>query len=169
VSDPDYPDSLDDFREDRAVLTIRTFSKVYGLAGLRIGYGIAHPEIVAMMNQVREPFNVNAAAQWAATAAVDDTEHLCRSIEVNRQGLAFLTEGLTALGVDWVPSQANFMLVRTGQVGRVFEELMRRGVIVRPVGPEFPDHVRVTVGTPDENRKFLDGLSQILDGSGGGC
>ena len=169
ATDPDYPDSLEDHRADRAVLTLRTFSKVYGLAGLRIGYGIAHPELVALMNQVREPFNVNAAAQWAATAAVEDTEHLRRSLEVNRQGLAFLTEGLTALGVDWVPSQANFMLVRTGQVGRVFEELMRRGVIVRPVGPEFPDHVRVTVGTPDENRKFLDGLSQILDGSGGGC
>ena len=169
ATDPDYPDSLEDHRADRAVLTLRTFSKVYGLAGLRIGYGIAHPELVALMNQVREPFNVNAAAQWAATAAVEDTEHLRRSLEVNRQGLAFLTEGLTALGVDWVPSQANFMLVRTGQVGRVFEELMRRGVIVRPVGPEFPDHVRVTVGTPEENRKFLDGLSQILDGYGGGC
>ena len=168
VSDPDYPDSLDDHREDRAVLTLRTFSKAYGLAGLRVGYGIAHPEIVAMMNQVREPFNVNAAAQWAATAAVDDTEHLRRSIEVNRQGLALLAEGLAALGVEWVPSQANFILVRTGQVGRVYEELLRRGVIVRPVGPEFPEHVRVTVGTPDENRKFLDGLSRILDGPGDG-
>ena len=127
VSDPDYPDSLDDHREDRAVLTIRTFSKAYGLAGLRVGYGIAHPEIVAMMNQVREPFNVNAAAQWAATAAVDDTEHLRRSIEVNRQGLALLAEGLAALGVEWVPSQANFILVRTGQVSRVYEGLLRRG------------------------------------------
>lgn len=168
ATDPDYPDSLDDHRKDRTVLTIRTFSKVYGLAGLRIGYGIAHPEIVAMMNQVREPFNVNAAAQWAATAAVGDTEHLRRSVEVNRQGLEFLTEGLTAMGVQWVPSQANFILVRTGRVGRVFEELLRRGVIVRPVGPEFPEHVRVTVGTSDENRKFLDGLSQILEKGGGG-
>lgn len=168
VDDPDYPDSLDDHREGRAVLTLRTFSKVYGLAGLRVGYAIAHPEIVAMMNQVREPFNVSAAAQWAATAAVDDTEHLRRSLEVNRQGLAFLAEGLAAMGVDWVPSQANFVLVRTGQVGRVFEELQRRGVIVRPVGPEFPEHVRVTVGTPDENRKFLDGLSRILEGGGAG-
>ena len=167
VSDPDYPDSLDDHREDRAVLTIRTFSKAYGLAGLRVGYGIAHPEIVAMMNQVREPFNVNAAAQWAATAAVDDTEHLRRSIEVNRQGLALLAEGRAALGVEWVPSQANFILVRTGQVGRVYEELLRRGVIVRPVGPEFPDHVRVTVGTPDENRKFLESLSRVREG--GAC
>ena len=168
VDDPDYPDSLDDHRQDRAVLTLRTFSKVYGLAGLRVGYAIAHPEIVAMMNQVREPFNVSAAAQWAATAAVDDTEHLRRSLEVNRQGLAFLAEGLAAMGVGWVPSQANFILVRTGQVGRVFEELQRRGVIVRPVGPEFPEHVRVTVGTPDENRKFLDGLSGILGGGGAG-
>ena len=167
VSDPDYPDSLHDHREDRAVLTLRTFSKAYGLAGLRIGYGVAHPEIVAMMNQVREPFNVNAAAQWAATAAVDDTEHLRRSIEVNLQGLALLAEGLAALGVEWVPSQANFILVRTGQVGRVYEELLRRGVIVRPVGPEFPDHVRVTVGTPDENRKFLESLSRVREG--GAC
>ena len=167
AADPDYPDSLDDRRRDRTVLTLRTFSKVYGLAGLRIGYGIAPPEVVAMMNQVREPFNVNAAAQWAATAAVADTEHLRRSIEVNRQGLAFLTDGLTALGVESVPSEANFILVRTGQVGRVFEELMRRGVIVRPVGPDFPEHVRVTVGTPDENRKFLEGLSEVLEADGG--
>ena len=169
VGDPDYPDSLDDHREDRAILTIRTFSKVYGLAGLRIGYGIAHPEMVAMMNQVREPFNVNAAAQWAAAAAVDDADHLRRSLEVNRQGMALLTEGLAAQGIEWVPSQANFILVRTGQVGRVLEGLLRRGVIVRPVGPEFPEHVRVTVGTPDANRKFLDGLAQLLEGGGGGC
>ncbi len=168
VDDPDYPDSLDDQREDRAVLTLRTFSKVYGLAGLRIGYGVAHPDVVAMMNQVREPFNVNAAAQWAATAAVDDAEHLRRSLEVNRQGLAFLTEGLAALGIEWVPSQANFILVRTGRAGRVYEELLRQGVIVRPVGPEFPEHVRVTVGTPDENRKFLDGLARISGKIGGG-
>ncbi len=164
ATDPDYPDSLDDRREDRTVLTVRTFSKVYGLAGLRVGYGIAPTEVVAMMNQVREPFNVNAAAQWAAAAAVEDAEHLRRSLDLNREGLAFLTERLTALGVQWVPSQANFILVRAGRAGHVFEELLRRGVIVRPVGPEFPDHVRVTVGTPDENRKFLDGLSQILEG-----
>ncbi len=164
ATDPDYPDSLDDRREDRTVLTIRTFSKVYGLAGLRIGYGIAPAEVVAMMNQVREPFNVNAAAQWAAAAAVEDAEHLHRSLDLNREGLALLTEGLTGLGVQWVPSQANFILVQTGRAGHVFEELMRRGVIVRPVGPEFPDHVRVTVGTPDENRKFLEGLSRILEG-----
>lgn len=169
VDDPDYPDSLDDQREDRAVLTLRTFSKVYGLAGLRIGYGIAHPDIVAMMNQVREPFNVNAAAQWAATAAVDDTGHLRRSVEVNRQGLTFLTGGLAALGVEWVPSQANFILVRTGRVGDVYDGLLRQGVIVRPAGPEFPEHVRVTVGTPDENRRFLDRLSRILGRSGDGA
>jgi histidinol-phosphate aminotransferase len=167
ADDPDYPDSLDDRRDDRTVLTLRTFSKVYGLAGLRIGYGIAPPDVVAMMNQVREPFNVNAAAQWAATAALGDAEHLRRSLEVNREGLAFLQDQLTALGIQWVPSQANFILVRTGQVGRVFEELLRRGVIVRPVGPEFPDHVRVTVGTREENRKLVDGLARILDGSEG--
>ncbi|MDE0034072.1 MAG: histidinol-phosphate transaminase [Deltaproteobacteria bacterium] len=168
ATDPDYPDSLDDQRDDRAVLTLRTFSKVYGLAGLRVGYGIAHPDIVAMMNQVREPFNVNAAAQWAATAAVHDTEHLRRSVEVNNQGLAFLGERLTALGVQWVPSQANFILVRVGPVAGVFEAMLRRGVIVRPVGPEFPEHVRVTVGTPDENRRFLDCLERILEGGAAG-
>ncbi len=164
ATDPDYPDSLDDHRDDRAILTIRTFSKVHGLAGLRIGYGVARPDIVAMMNQVREPFNVNAAAQWAAAAAVEDTEHLRRSVEGNGRGLALLAEGLTALGVQWVPSHANFLLVRVGEAGRVFEALLRRGVIVRPVGPEFPEHVRVTVGTPDENRKFLDCLAQVREG-----
>ncbi|MDE0028767.1 MAG: histidinol-phosphate transaminase [Deltaproteobacteria bacterium] len=167
ANDPDYPDSLRYHREDRSLLTLRTFSKAYGLAGLRVGYGIAHPDIVAVMNQVREPFNVNAAAQWAATAALDDAAHLQRSIEVNRQGLTYLTEELTARGVEWVPSHANFMLVRTGDPARVYEELLRRGVIVRPVGPEFPEHVRVTVGTADENRRFLDALSEIRAGNGG--
>lgn len=167
AADPNYPDSLLDYREDRSVVTLRTFSKVYGLAGLRIGYAVAPPEIVRMMNQVREPFNVNAAAQWAATAALEDAEHLLRSVEGNRLGLAFLTEGLTARGVEWIPSQANFILVRTGQVGVVFEELLRRGVIVRPVGPEFPEHVRVTVGTPDENRRFLDALEEVVKHGGG--
>ena len=166
VDDPDFPDSLEHHREDRSVLTLRTFSKVYGLAGLRIGYGVARPEIIAPMNQVRQPFNVNAAAQWAAAAALDDREHLRRSVEANRQGRSRLAEGLTALGLEWVPSQANFLLVRTGQVGRCYEELLRKGVIVRPVGPDFPEHVRVTVGTEDENRKLLAALSE-LPGEGG--
>ena len=167
ADDPDYPDSLRYHLEDRSLLTLRTFSKAYGLAGLRIGYGIADASIVAVMNQVREPFNVNAAAQWAAAAAVGDTDHLRRSIEVNRQGMAFLTEALTARGVEWTPSQANFILVRTGDPARVYEGLLRRGVIVRPVGPEFPEHVRVTVGTPDENQRFLDALDAVRAGDGG--
>ncbi|MEA2659018.1 MAG: histidinol-phosphate aminotransferase [Candidatus Binatota bacterium] len=163
VQDAEYPNSLDYHRDGRAILTLRTFSKLYGLAGLRIGYGVGSPEIVAMMHRVRQPFNVSAPAQWAALAALDDVEHVRKSLEVNRQGLEYLQNEFKRLGLDCVPSQGNFILVRVGKGQEVFNQLLAQGVIVRPMGGyRFPEHVRVTVGTMAENQKFVEALQKII-------
>ena len=163
VQDPAYPDSLRYHAEDRAILTLRTFSKLYGLAGLRIGYGVGPKQLIDMMHRVRQPFNVNAAAQWAALAALDDVDHVKRSLEVNRLGIEYLQREFTRLGLEFVPSHANFILVRVGKGQEVFEQLLSQGVIVRPMaGYQFPEHVRVTVGTMAENRRFIDALEKTI-------
>src|SRR5262249_6130521 len=112
VDDPNYPDSLADLRRRRRIMVLRTFSKIYGLAGLRVGYAIADPELVEMMDRLRAPFNVNTLAQVGAVAALDDDEHVMNTKRVNREGMAYLRESLTALGLECVPSWANFVLVR---------------------------------------------------------
>ena len=163
VADTDYPDSLRYHTNDRAILTLRTFSKLYGLAGLRIGYGIGSKELISLMQRVRQPFNVNAPAQWGALAALDDADHIRRSLDVNRQGLKFLQSELTPLGLEFAPSQGNFVLVRVGKGQEVFQQLLKHGVIVRPMaGYRFPEHVRVTVGTMEENRKFIQTLEKVI-------
>jgi histidinol-phosphate aminotransferase len=163
VSDPEYPRTLDYLRPDRLLITLRTFSKIYGLAGLRIGYGIGPAELVAALERIRQPFNVNVLGQVAALAALDDDEHVERSRRANREGMLFLERELTRLGLAYVPSQANFVLVRVGAGGEVYERLLRRAVIVRPMGGYgFPEHVRVTVGTAEENRRFVDALEGAL-------
>lgn len=163
VTDPDYPDSLAYQREGKAVLTLRTFSKLYGLAGLRIGYGIGPGEIVGLMHRVRQPFNVNAAAQWAAVAALEDHEHVERSLAVNRQGMSYLTREIARLGLEQIPSEANFILIRVGNGQELFERLLRRGVIVRPMGGyDLPEYVRATIGTMEENSRFIRELSDII-------
>ncbi|MET0501870.1 MAG: histidinol-phosphate transaminase [Candidatus Binatia bacterium] len=162
VEDADYPDSLAYHDQGKALLTLRTFSKLYGLAGLRIGYGIASKEISGFLHRVRQPFNVNAPAQWAALAALEDEEHVRKSLEVNRQGMAYLAKEITQLGLEQVPSQANFILLRVGNGNEVFQQLLAQGVIVRPMAVyELPEYVRVTVGSMDENRKFIDALKKI--------
>ena len=165
VADPEYPDSLRYHGEERALLTLRTFSKLYGLAGLRIGYGIGPKGIVDLMHRVRQPFNVNAAAQWAALAALGDGDHVERSLKVNRQGKGYLGDELARLGLEQVPSQANFILVRVGDGQAVFNRLLRRGIIVRPMEPyELPEHIRVTIGTEKGNRRFISELKAIIKG-----
>ena len=165
VSDAEYPDSLQYRHLGKALLTLRTFSKLYGLAGLRIGYGIGQKEIVGLLHRVRQPFNVNAAAQWAALAALEDREHVRQSLELNREGMQYLTNQIARLGLEQVPSQANFLLVRVGNGNDVFERLLRQGVIVRPMAVyEFPDYVRVTAGTMEENRKFIEALKKVVKG-----
>ncbi|MBI2088516.1 MAG: histidinol-phosphate transaminase [Deltaproteobacteria bacterium] len=163
VSDTEYPDSLAYHGSGKHILTLRTFSKLYGLAGLRIGYGVGSGEMVDLMHRVRQPFNVNAPAQWAALAALADREHVERTLAVNREGMDYLKRGLGRLGLEQVPSQANFILVRVGDGQAVFEKLLPRGVIVRPMGAyDFPGHVRVTIGTMEENRKFIQELEAVL-------
>jgi len=164
VEDTDYPDSLRYHQSGKTLLSLRTFSKLYGLAGLRIGYGIgSNQEVIGLMHRVRQPFNVNAAAQWGALAALGDSDHVRRSLEVNHEGVGFLTREVAKLGLGQVPSCANFILIRVENGDEVFEQLLRQGVIVRPMGVyQLPQYVRVTVGTMEENRKFIEALRKII-------
>ena len=152
------------------LLLMRTFSKIYGLAGCRLGYGMAPTSLVAAMEKVRQPFNANSMAQSGALAALDDQEHLERSRQVNREGLTQLQEGFLAMGLSFVPSSANFVLVKVGQGKEVFQALQRQGIIVRPMeGYQLPSWVRVSVGTQAQNQRFLEKLSGVLEGSAQGC
>ena len=149
-------------RYPNLVLT-RTFSKAYGLAGLRVGYAMAHPLVADLMNRVRQPFNVNSVALTAAAAALDDMEFVARSYAENRTGLRRLEEGARSLGLEYIPSFGNFIAIRVGKANDIFRRLLKRGVIVRPVaGYELPEHLRVTVGTPEENERFLTALAASL-------
>jgi histidinol-phosphate aminotransferase len=146
------------------LVVTRTFSKAYGLAGLRVGYALAHPSVADVMNRVRQPFNVNSIALVAAAAALEDMEFVARSYAANLQGLRQLREGVQQLGLDYIPSVANFLTVRVGRAPEIYKRLLRRGVIVRPVGGgyELPAHLRVTVGTEGENERFLAALAASL-------
>jgi len=158
-------DLLPEIRTGRRLNLIlaRTFSKIYGLAGLRLGYGIGHPETIAALEKIREPFNVNAIAQAAALAALDDTQHVQRTRSVNREGLQQLQSGFASLGLRFVPSAANFILLHVHDGQRVFQEMQKLGVIVRPMGGyQLPDWIRVSVGTPEENHRCLDALRAVV-------
>jgi histidinol-phosphate aminotransferase len=149
------------------LIVSRTFSKAYGLAGLRVGYGIADASVADMLNRVRQPFNVNSIAQTAALAALADDEYVAESARLNRNGLAQLMRELDALGVGYQRSHGNFLLVRVADAGTgaapVYEALLRGGVIVRPVANYgLPDWLRVTVGLPEENARFLTALGAAL-------
>ncbi|UNC91441.1 histidinol-phosphate transaminase [Candidatus Contubernalis alkaliaceticus] len=164
VEDEDYPQSLDYVGEGQNVIVLRTFSKIYGLAGQRIGYGIAKPDIISALHRVREPFNVNLLAQVAALAAVEDQEHLEKSIQGNREGKDFLFSWFEKKGINYVPTQANFIFLQVGVDSQeVFQEMMKLGVIVR-TGDIFghPDFIRITVGTMQENRRFTECLEKVL-------
>jgi histidinol-phosphate aminotransferase len=163
VADPDYPNSISYQDAAKTILTLRTFSKLYGLAGLRIGYGVGTKDLVGLMHRVRQPFNVNAAAQWAALAALEDDAHMQRSLEVNREGMDFLKREIGKMGLEQVPSHANFILLRVGDGAAIFKRLLQRGVIVRPMGVyDLPDYIRVTVGTMMENSRFINELQVII-------
>jgi histidinol-phosphate aminotransferase len=149
------------------LLVSRTFSKAYGLAGLRVGFGLAHPPVADLMNRVRQPFNVNSVAQAAAVAALDDESFVRKSFELNRSGLAQLTDGFRRLGLDWIDSRANFVSFRAGKAAQVYQRLLELGVIVRPIGAyAMPEHLRVTVGLETENQRFLQALARALQGAG---
>jgi histidinol-phosphate aminotransferase len=157
------PDLRPLIREGRNVICLRTFSKIHGLASLRVGYGYASAEMVTLLNRVRQPFNVNAIAQAAAGAALEDREFTEKCARENRAGLAQLEQGFRALGLELVPSVANFILVKVGDGNRVFDALQRRGVIVRPVKSYgLPEWIRVTVGTHAQNVRLLAELKALV-------
>lgn len=160
VSDPEFPDSLTLHDGTRRLLTTRTFSKAYGLAGLRIGYGIASVEMIGALEKLRPAFNVNSLAQAAAEAALDDADHLARSKATARAGVEILSRELAKLGVKTWPSQTNFVLADVKRPSKqMFEDLVRKAVIVRPVGPT---HIRITVGTEPQNARLLDAMRSVL-------
>jgi len=164
VETPDFPNMLDYVRAGANVIVLRTFSKIYGLAGLRIGYGIARPEIIQCLNQVREPFNVNSVAQVGAVASLNDPEQVRRSKNLNSQAKRYFYGEFEAMGLSYTPSEANFVWVDIGRDSRaVFTELLKKGVIVR-TGDIFgyPTHIRVTTGTQAENERFIKALREIL-------
>jgi histidinol-phosphate aminotransferase len=145
------------------LVLMRTFSKIYGLAGLRLGYGIGHPDLMAELEKIRQPFNINSMAQAGALAALDDRPHVERTRRINTRGLKFYQRAFRKLGLDFIPSAANFILVRVGDGQRVFVELQKLGVIVRPMGGyQLPEWVRISVGTPKENQRCLDALKAVL-------
>lgn len=145
------------------LILMRTFSKIYGLAGLRIGYGVAHPELVTALEKIRQPFNINLLAQTAAIAALDDTGHVRKTRANNFQGLQFFQQAFTELKLEYIPSHANFILVRMGHGQRVFEALQSRGVITRPMGGyQLPEWIRISIGTPAENQRCRETLKSVL-------
>ena len=164
VQRPDYSHSVDSVRAGKNLLVLRTFSKVYGLAGIRLGYGMGHPELIECLQRIRSPFNASSLAQVAGMAALDDTEHVAKSVESNRREMKFLTGELTLTGVRYTPSSGNFLLVDTGRdCEEDFMRLLHEGIIVRPMKLYgFPTCLRVTVGRHEENEKFLEALQRVL-------
>jgi len=162
----EQPDNLRYLRAGRNVYILRSFSKSYGLAGLRIGYALSSKAGIELLHHVRQPFNANAMAQAAALAAIEDSEHLEQTRRLIEAGLKQLRDGLSEIGVDFIDSEVNFLLVRTGRAREIFHELQRGKVIVRPMdGYGMPDMIRVTVGTEEQNRRFLEELERILNES----
>lgn len=163
VDAKDYPDTIK-YLKDRNVIILRTFSKAYGLAGLRIGYGLANAELIDCMNRVRQPFNVNMPAQVAALASLDDPQHLKKSVAAVFKGKKYLYRELDKMGLSYVPSQTNFILIDVRRAGReVFERLLRYGVIVRDMEPyKLDNYIRVTVGIQKENNKFIESLKKVM-------
>ena len=156
-------DTLKFVRENRNVCVLRTCSKIHGLAALRVGYGLCGKNLAALLQKARQPFNVNAIAQAGALAALSDDEHVEKTREVNRKGLAFYEAAFTERGLEYVPSVANFILVRVGDGDRVFKEMLGQGVIVRAMrGYKLPDWVRISIGTPEQNARCLEVLDSVL-------
>jgi histidinol-phosphate aminotransferase len=166
AADPDYPNGVDLVRRGAPVIVTRTFSKVYGLGGLRAGYAVAAPEVLEALLVIREAFGTNSAAQAAATAALGDVDHVRRSVEMNRAEKARVAAALGERGFEVLPSLANFVTFDTRAGGRdVFRRLLARGVIVRPLDPNaMGSWLRVSIGTPEENAAFLAALDAVLPG-----
>lgn len=157
------PDTLKFVREGRNVIVLRTFSKAYGLAGLRVGYGIAPEHVCSMLHKARAPFNLHVLAQEAALAALEDREHVRRTVENNAEGMRFYEQAFRDMGLEWIPSQGNFILVKVGQGRKVFQDMLARGVIVRAQdGYGLPEWIRISIGTPAENARCIEVLKEVL-------
>ncbi|MDS4021566.1 MAG: histidinol-phosphate transaminase [Candidatus Competibacter sp.] len=165
-ADADCPNALRWLDRFPNLIVTRTFSKAYGLAGLRVGYAVSHPQVADLLNRVREPFNVNSLALVAAAAALDDVTHLERSRAVNRAGMKQLRNACRQVGLSWLPSAGNFLCVDVGRPGReVFLELLKRGVIARPVDNYgLPNFLRISIGTDAENARLIEALNDVLKG-----
>jgi histidinol-phosphate aminotransferase len=159
----DPPDTLQFVREGRNVIVLRTFSKIHGLAGLRIGYAVARPDVIELLHRTRQPFNVNSIAQAGALAALEDDAHLRETKRVVDEGRAYLQEQFAEMQIRFVPAVANFVMVNVGDGCAVFEKLLRRKIIVRPLkGYGLPEWVRISVGTMEENKKLITALRELI-------
>lgn len=161
---PGYANCIEWLDEYPNLVVARTFSKTYGLAGLRVGYGVSHPQAADLMNRVRQPFNVNSVALLAARVALQEQQHIVNSVAFNKRGMEQLQQGLAGIGISSIPSRANFICFDLGRPAtQVYEKLLRAGVIVRPIESYgLPNHLRVTVGREKENARFLDALQLAL-------
>jgi histidinol-phosphate aminotransferase len=172
VLDEAYDEYLADDNKSAAIawlvrfpnlIITRTFSKAYGLAGLRVGFALAHSDVADIVNRVRQPFNVNSLALVAAAAALDDDDFVLRSRELNDAGMSQITAGVQALGLSYIPSYGNFVSVRVGKAASIYQGLLRKGIIVRPIGAyEMPEYLRVSIGLESENARFLMALAEVL-------
>lgn len=166
LSPAEQADSIAWIGQHPNLLVSRTFSKAYGLAGLRVGYAFAHPQVADLLNRVRQPFNVSSVGQAAAVAALDDQGFVARSYELNRAGMHQLTRGFEGLGLSWIASRGNFVSFRVNKAQAVYQGLLRKGVIVRPIGAyAMPEHLRVSIGLEEENARFLAALKEVKAGA----
>jgi histidinol-phosphate aminotransferase len=157
------PDTLQYVREGRNVVVLRTFSKIHGLAGLRVGYGVARPDLIAVLQKTKQPFNVNSIAQAGALAALNDDAHQQETKRVIDEGRAYLQAQFAEMKVRFVPGVANFVMVNVGNGPAVFEKLLARKIIVRPLkGYNLPEWVRISVGTMEQNKKCIRALKEIF-------
>ncbi|WP_353570195.1 histidinol-phosphate transaminase [Candidatus Albibeggiatoa sp. nov. BB20] len=164
VAEPDYPDASQWLSEFPNLIVTRTFSKAYGLASLRVGYALSHPDVTNLLNRVRQPFNVNQFALVAATAALQDKQYIQDSIKLNQAGMHQLTEAFDAMGLSYIPSVGNFIAVDVGNGDEIYHALLHKGVIVRPVTAyQMPQYIRVGIGTEAENTRFIQAIKSCLD------
>jgi histidinol-phosphate aminotransferase len=163
VEDPDFPNAIELLEQFPNLVVFRTFSKAYGLAGLRVGYSVSSPQLADLLNRVRAPFNVSSVALAAAVAALGDDDYLERSRALNREGMQQLIRGCEEQGIPYIPSLGNFLTIEVGpDAGNLYQRLLREGVIVRPLAPyQMPNHLRVSIGLPEENAFFLDALKRV--------
>ncbi|WP_211745001.1 histidinol-phosphate transaminase [Paenibacillus sp. Marseille-Q4541] len=164
VTDESYPETVPMLQQYNNLVILRTFSKIYGLASLRIGYGVGQPEVISLINQVREPFNTTRFGQIAARAALRDQDFVKACRDKNREGITYLQAEFDRLGLHYFPSQGNFVLVHIGKpAAEMFDALLRQGIIIRPGFQVYPDYIRVSVGTPEQNEAFVKALEHALN------